>query len=174
MNQETLRMQMLAGIITENQYRVKLNEGKQVGDIYHFTTLENLNNMLENGTIHPNYEGQISTTRNKNVDVTQFMGDRINEEDPLVRLKLDGDKISFKYKIRPYHYDEDSPPEEREPAYMIKSEFEEQIVTNGKDLPIFPYLKEVFITKGNHKIDEEILSKIEKKLNKNNIQYVIN
>jgi hypothetical protein len=174
MKKEILRMQMLAGIITEGEYKVKLNEGKQVGDVYHFTTLENLNNMLEKGIIHPNYEGQISTTRNKNVDVTPFMGDTMNEGDSLVRLKLDGNKISYKYKIRPYHYDEDSPPEEREPAYIIKLEFEEQIITNGKDLPIFPYLKEVFITKGNNEIDNEILSKIEKKLNDNNIQYTIN
>ena len=47
MNKELLRMSFLAGIITEGEYKQELagiqlndiNEGKQVGDIYHYTRL---------------------------------------------------------------------------------------------------------------------------------------
>jgi hypothetical protein len=173
MNKETLRMQMLAGIITEGQYKQKLNEGKQVGDIYHFTTIEGLSGILNDGFIYANDEGQVSTTRNKNVQTSIFMGYEGEEGDPKARLKFDGDKISNKYKIRPSLYDEDTPPEERDPAYMIKSEFEEQIVTNGEDFPVFPYLKEVTIFTGGEEIDEEIMSEIEDILNEKNIPYEI-
>ena len=35
MNKETLRMQMLAGIITESQYKAKLNEEIDIPDVIH-------------------------------------------------------------------------------------------------------------------------------------------
>ena len=35
MNKETLRMQMLAGIITEGQYKGKLNEEQAIGTIFY-------------------------------------------------------------------------------------------------------------------------------------------
>ena len=35
MNKETLRMQMLAGIITESQYKAKLNENQALGTLFY-------------------------------------------------------------------------------------------------------------------------------------------
>jgi hypothetical protein len=42
MNKETLRMQMLAGIITEGEYKAKLNEGTLSRNVNYFSTKTNL------------------------------------------------------------------------------------------------------------------------------------
>ena len=119
----------------------EINEAKQVGDIYHFTGIKDMDGnrylmkILNSGYLKPNEDNQISTTRNKKVDIYPFYG---HYPDYLARLNFDGDKISNKYKIRPFLFE----PQGR-PAYKEKSEFEEQIVTNGKNFPIYPYLKKV-------------------------------
>lgn len=147
----------------------EINEAKQVGDVYHFTPILNrdgnkyLLKMLNSGYIRPNENNQISTTRNKKVDVEPFMGDY---PDYLARLTFDGDKISNKYKIRPFYFEPQGGP-----AYKEKFEFEEQIVTNGKNFPIYPYLKKVdlFIMD----TEEEEVNKVIDLLNKKNINYEI-
>jgi hypothetical protein len=91
MTQEQLRMQMLAGIITEGQYKAKLNEGKQVGTLYHFTYIPALREILRTNVLgdaegleygepelyrkniaSDNKYGRIALTRNKNF--SPFLG----------------------------------------------------------------------------------------------------
>jgi hypothetical protein len=148
----------------------EITEGKQVGTLYHFTPIENLSYILKDGYLIPNFENQVSTTRNKNVDPTSF-SDNYSETANMARLKLNGDKISNNYKIRPYLYDEDEVPEDRSPAYISKYEFEEQIITNGKNLPIFPYLEQVDIFMEDDNDDN--ISEIESLLKEKNIPYEI-
>ena len=79
-----------------------LNEGKQVGLLYHVTTPENLKKILDSntlkGSISDFHGGKdfigISTTRNKNFLYNQNQ----------IQIVLDGDKISNNYKIMPYDY----------------------------------------------------------------------
>ena len=78
-----------------------LNEGKQVGILYHVTSPERYKqimdqNMLKGGlvTINGKETLGISTTRNKNF---KYGGNT-------VQIALDGDKLSNRYKIKPYDY----------------------------------------------------------------------
>ena len=103
-----------------------LNEGKQVGNLYHFTTLRGATGILTSGKIKINEDGVISTTRDKNLNTAEFD----TEGDPdknIVRIDLDGNKISNSYKIQPYSF-----------GHIGKEnlEFEEQIVTGKEGLPI--------------------------------------
>ena len=142
-------------------------EAKQVGDIYHFTSLQGLYGVLKDGFIKPNSEGQISTTRNKNVDMSSFF--EYSGGQVTVMLTLDGNKISNQYKVKPFRYDPTSLP-----VYQDKFEFEEQIITNGKNFPIFPYLKNVSITIDNeHNLNKKMLTQAEIILKEKNIPYEI-
>jgi hypothetical protein len=147
----------------------EINEGKQVGTLYHFTSLNGLYGILKNGFIKPNSENQISTTRNTNVDTSSFF--EYSGGQVTVMLTLDGNKISNKYKVKPFRHD---PTFWDLPVYQDKFEFEEQIVTNGKNFPIFPYLKNVSITIDNkHNLNKEILSQTIELLKEKNISYEI-
>ena len=59
MNKEQLRMQMLAGIITESQYKKKLEEN--VGGTTVKTLLGMLNSINPNAKISLNYDGDMET-----------------------------------------------------------------------------------------------------------------
>ena len=142
----------------------EITEAKQVGDRYHFTSLKGLYGILKDGFIKPNAENQISTTRNKQMDLTIFPA---GGGAALIMLILDGDKISNKYKIRPFNIAGDY---DNLPIYLNKYEFEEQIITNGKNFPIFPYLKNVSITIQNERrLDKEMLTQVEVILKEKNI-----
>lgn len=84
-------------------YINQLKEAKQVGRIFHFTKLKSLESILKSGALSSN-NGYISFTRNP------FLSDRkmyqndftfINGEYN-VRIELNGNKMSNKYKIEPY------------------------------------------------------------------------
>ena len=85
----------------------EINEGKQVGTLYHWTNNSNLLNILNTNTLVPNYtEGggihkdqsgpYVSFTRSK--DKNQFT---IAEEANAL-LIIEGDKLSNNYKIIPF------------------------------------------------------------------------
>lgn len=133
-----------------------LYEAKQVGNIYHFTPLHNITQMLGQGYIRPNEEKQISTTRDAKSDVYIFLG----EENNVARLMLDGNKISNNYQIKPFKHFQDTGG---------KDEYEEQIIINGKNFNFIPYLKRIDLFIINSK-DKEI-SKVIKILQKANIPY---
>ena len=134
-----------------------LTEAKQVGNLYHFTPLKNIIPILSTKYLMPNDEGQISTSVRVNMSTT-FFSEMGYDKSNIARLTLDGDKISNKYKIRPFSYDEEDLGEE-------------QIVVKNKNFPFLPYLKRIdfFIVKPE---DKDIL-KVEKILQKANIKYNI-
>jgi hypothetical protein len=81
-----------------------LNEGKQVGPLYHYTSTDALKSILQSNKIKGSFMYEVnekelygvSTTRNKNF---QYDPQRTN-----VRITLDGDKLSNNYKITPRDY----------------------------------------------------------------------
>jgi len=76
----------------------QLFEGKQVGIIYHFTSIYNLYKILSERepSIRP-IRTYISCTRNFNMK-----SEELKLEKQCCRIALDGNKISQKYKITPY------------------------------------------------------------------------
>ena len=84
-----------------------LNEAKQVGLLYHYTSVDGLKNILQSNQLkssEENYMGNdlnfISFTRNKNFDKK---GQKFNVKTDY-RITLDGDKLSNRYKIKPFAY----------------------------------------------------------------------
>ena len=84
-----------------------LNEGKQVGPLYHYTSADGFKGILQSNRINAseeNYLGNelyyISFTRNKNF---HKKGSKFGVSTEY-RITLDGDKLSNKYKIRPFAY----------------------------------------------------------------------
>lgn len=76
-----------------------LKEARQVGTLYHFTNIRGLERILDTDTIRatPGYvsgdpSDRVSFTRNK-----KYYWD-------VIRITIDGDKLSNKYKITPYSY----------------------------------------------------------------------
>jgi len=135
-----------------------LTEAKQVGDLYHFTPLESIIPILSTKYLTPNEEGQISTSVRANMSTDFFKKMGIGKNN-IARIMLDGDKISNKYKIRPFSYEKE------------EDLGEEQIVVNGKNFPFLPYLKRIdlFILKPKDKN----ISKVEKVLQSADIKYNI-
>ena len=83
-----------------------LNEGKQVGTLYHFTDIYSLLNILKTNTLKASnkFEKQkpptVSLTRDKLGDIGGVGGTGTKN----VRISIDGNKLSNKYKITPYNY----------------------------------------------------------------------
>jgi hypothetical protein len=104
----------------------EITEGKQVGTLYHFTTLKGALGILTSKRIRTNEDGVVSATRDKNLNSAEF--DTEGEADKnIVRIDLDGNKISNRYKIKPYSF-----------GHIGKEnlEFEEQIITKNDGLSI--------------------------------------
>jgi hypothetical protein len=134
----------------------KITEAKQVGNLYHFTPLSSLKNILSTRFIYTNEEGQVSTSVRGNMDTNVL---KKFKNAPIARFMLDGDKISNKYKIRPFAYGGDF----KISKIDIEDLGEEQIVTNGENFPFFPYLKRIdlFLNK-KETVDPKILELLEK------------
>ena len=151
-----------------------LNEGKQVGILYHWTKLKNLENIIKINKLNTSHAGHgtfdyISTTRSKNK-----LQSGISEHSD-VALVLDGDKISNKYKVIPYHdleteeYDDITVRDEDGNAigiaddegniirYGAFDEMEELIV--GSLYPLNKYLIKVILYKTNPKIESLLKEK---------------
>ena len=110
-----------------------LSESKQVGNLYHFTYPANLINILSENQLAA-FEGSeqserhISLTRNKDL---WFHGQMD------CRITLDGDKLSQKYRIKPYQWGEFS-------NKLDHNESEERIWSKNIT-PAIPYIKEILI-----------------------------
>lgn len=74
-----------------------IKEGKQVGNIYHFTTPANIKSILDIGLISGR-EGYISLTRNFRLPEEPGY---FNTGEYTIRITLDGTKISNNLKIEP-------------------------------------------------------------------------
>ena len=67
----------------------EINEGKQVGDLYHFTSIVNLKEILKSKILIPSKERKyISFTRNKNLAT-------LDNEKRDVKITIDGDKLNL-------------------------------------------------------------------------------
>ena len=83
-----------------------LNEAKQVGILYHFTDMFSLINILKTDTLKASNKHEkdksptVSLTRDKLGDIGGVGGTGTKT----VRISIDGDKLSNKYKIIPYNY----------------------------------------------------------------------
>lgn len=106
-----------------------IKEAKQVGNLYHYTPIENIKNVLASQYLAPNDEGQISTSIRANMELNPLTK---MDNKSIARIMLDGNKISNKYKIKPFSF-------EREDLG------EEQIIVNGKNFYFLPYLKRIDI-----------------------------
>ena len=74
-----------------------IKEGKQVGNVYHFTTPMNIKSILEVGILSGR-EGYISLTRNFRLPEEKGY---FNTGEYVIRITLDGNKISDNLKIEP-------------------------------------------------------------------------
>ena len=120
----------------------EITEGKQVGDLYHYTDEKSLLNILKTNKMigfKRRYVGSndayyISFTRNKNL----FLNPSKIGSSFRVGIIFDGDKLSTKYKFEPY-----SSPE------TIKNEYEERIklplTSDGNIHDIKNYIKGIII-----------------------------
>lgn len=114
---------------------------KSVGNLYHYTTIDSLFKILNENALKTINLDSISFTRNKN-----FHKQIRDLNKPLeVRLLIDGDKISNKYKIIP-HSDKDfvNSPDEREQEERVFKE-----IHNIKN-----YIKLIEINEGSLDYDE--------------------
>lgn len=95
---------------TYEEFLFDLNEAKQVGVIYHFTKPEYFDLMIDAAAQKKNVSSEIfalyghtrgvSLTRNFSLSSSHF-GDISIRNGYTVRIAIDGDSLSNKYKIRP-------------------------------------------------------------------------
>jgi len=95
------------------------------GNLYHIFDLEKCDYILENNTLKSYKFSDISTTRNKNMN--GYLGD---SPDSIFKIELDGDKISDKYKIKPFSYPSTEIGVHGERSSIRFKEYEEVIKTN--------------------------------------------
>jgi hypothetical protein len=119
----------------------KLNEAKQVGTVYHFTSISSALQIIADNKLGKN-DTTISTTRDKNFVVSGPRAVSGNE----ISFILDGDKLSERYKTTPYDYNNDNPGEE------VGDEQEETIwgkrlEKQGGIKDIKSYIKGIILTK---------------------------
>lgn len=95
----------------------KIFESKQVGMIYHFTSIYNLYKILseKEPSIRP-IRTYISCTRNWNMQSRE-----LKLEKQCCRITLDGNKISHRYKIKP-HFDFNYPDSEEREERILNSD----------------------------------------------------
>jgi hypothetical protein len=151
-----------------------LKEAKQVGILYHFTSLNNLKPILESGVLlSTKGRKYVSFTRNKNLS-------NLGEDNSQVRLTINGDNLSNKYKLLPYAQ---TKPENPADAYLFKSNpkifrkseptFEAEVVIpiekyNNK-VDILPYIERIDIVDWNYIKDRPLNSEEKKQFEKYNI-----
>jgi hypothetical protein len=83
---------------------IKIEEGKQVGILYHYTSVDLLLHILDEDTLLSRLNGDdsrtISFTRDKNFE--KVKGRSIHSTE--ARMVFDGNKISDRYKLEPYNF----------------------------------------------------------------------
>ena len=142
------------------KYNDDLDEAKQVGILYHWTSLKNLEDIIKTNTIHPTYsefddeDNGVSLTRSKNKH--QF---GISEAADCV-IVLDGDKLSNNYKIKPYNDLEVAQYDD----FGVFDEMEERLLGSIKNLN--KYVIKIILYKSDPKIESLLKEK--------NIPYELN
>ena len=159
-----------------------LLESKQVGIIYHWTSLDSLVNILKSNELKSNINDDYSSIDFRldkdpsfkikpHVSFTRTKG-KVQGNDHIFALpcalEIDGDKLSNNYKIEPYSMTSDPKikagsyvdPEEEEEVYQ--AEYEERIYSDIKNLN--RYIKAIIF-------DNDII-RLEKKSYKSVLEYV--
>lgn len=132
-----------------------LNEAKQVGVIYHYTTFENGLKILQSNELkgseasdstHANLVYAVSFTRDKRFHDNHTIGFDIGSsgQRPQVRFTVDGDKLSNRYKIGPFVQDATGSGVFRKNSEHFESE--ERVTSNKPfSIPILSYIESVDI-----------------------------
>lgn len=129
-----------------------LNEAKQIGDIYHFTSIDALHDMIllnNDIVLDPDFisyaaGGYYSFTRDANLGFAHAKSQ--------ARLKLDGDKMSNRYKFEPYA---DISSDVYDPFYKSSKDFEaeERISSKYGKINLTPYIIDLQIVQPQTAID---------------------
>lgn len=147
-----------------------VTEGKQIGTVYHFTTNESIMMMTNEELLkqhgmemfqfisHNNF---ISLTRNPRLAENLF-GHISKKRGYYVRLDIDGDKLSNKYKIKPIRgVMTDDPPFNNDNKVPLKwEENEELVIPKGKSLKMKPYIKSITFS-GNDKMFDIVKKRLD-------------
>lgn len=153
-------------MITFKEY---IEEAKQVGTIYHFTTLPSLYHM-----IHQVEPFKMESSNGETISATRHPALHINKHfsDCRVRISLDGDKLSENHKIRPvagFSYNQSGVTDVNSPHPRISrhsGEAEEAILTYP--LNIRKYIKHIHILPSKH---DSLYPEVHEKLTKLNISH---
>jgi len=113
-----------------------LYEAKQVGHIYHFTTPTKILDILKSGKIAKGNEGYVSLTRDFQLPYEKGY---FNTGEYIIRITIDGDKLSNNVKINPIS-DVRFSTDEREEGVLneINSKYFKYIDILTTDNRIFP------------------------------------
>lgn len=149
-----------------------LELAKQRGQLYHFTSFNGLINILKSDT----FKGSSANVDKDDLDFKSFRLDAeklkdkgiyslyffsttrdklLYLKDPKiasyeVRLVLDGDKLSSKYRIEPYYFYHDEMIDEPNPKYDQDESEERIILKNSKEIPnASSYIKKIQILMDN-------------------------
>ncbi len=116
-----------------------LSEAKQRGSLYHFTTIRSLVMMAAEGRMGTlGKHEEVSLTRDKNL----WRSTKIVPHE--VRVELDGDALSERYRIRPYQWNaEHFYGRKASDRGRIEDQAEEVVV--GEISPLRRYVKSVVI-----------------------------
>jgi hypothetical protein len=82
------------------KFKTFLKEGKQVGDLFHFTTVNQFKSILDDNFKMYSHNGVLSCTRNASL-AQNIIGDISKKKGYVVRINIDGDRLSDKYIIKP-------------------------------------------------------------------------
>lgn len=156
-------------------------ESKQVGVIYHFTTLDSLFNMTSKDFTNKygieyfeflSFNTHISCTRNYCLS-TDLFNKTMNPDKYNVRIALDGNKMSTKFKIKPVlgliHSDSSIFGTELNHLRVSKHEHEneEVVINNGKRFLFKDYILGIDL----YRVPQvDIISEINKHLAKNQVK----
>lgn len=136
-----------------------LFEFKQVGPLYHFTTFDSLEGILEEDRMEPSamYD-YISFTRNPLLHLH-----RRN-----VRIDFDGDEMSNKFHIEPFLYDPEKDPNFYDPEHVdykqrreLYGEEREERVKTKEIKGIKKFITSIEIIRGKENDFEKRLAKME-------------
>jgi hypothetical protein len=75
-----------------------LKEAKQVGILYHYTSLHNLQSIIKSNKLQSRESSGVSFSRSKDKNIMQWLDTTVE-----AALVINGDKLSNNYKIYPYN-----------------------------------------------------------------------
>lgn len=123
-------------------FKQHVTEGKQVGELYHFTDINSMDKILETNVMgvagRASGKAPISFTRNKNFNPKGRGLGRSAQ----VMFVMDGNKLSNNYKVRPIAYDSISK--------SIAKGFEFEELLQGPIKNVKKYIRKIIILDKNY------------------------